>query len=263
MRDSVLTDTNIRRCQSLPEPEESFSYSSFLSKQRQLRSTYKAHPSWRSRKLKEWARSNTPSLIIARGTCLTRHETKDFATEMVALLRATKIPVIWTLSAKADSNSAWRSPVDILKQLVLQILHLNQSLLNDESPALNATRFQNATKESECFAILASVLSGLEKLYIVVDAEIMNREMASQISWTDAFNTMLEDLKAVSCKTVVKIVLVSSGNSPYISSSQPATFSDVTIRIEKGRRTATKRKHHFRSRGSQQGSNVLRPLLQH
>jgi hypothetical protein len=64
----------------------------------------------------------------------------------------------------------------------LQILHLNQSLLNDESPALNATRFHNATKESEWFTILASALSGLEKLYIVVDAEIMNRELASQIS---------------------------------------------------------------------------------
>lgn len=207
--------------------------------------------------------SNTPSLIIARGTCLTRHETKDFATEMVALLRATKIPVIWTLSAKADSSSAWRSPIEVLKQLVLQILHLNQSLLNDESPALNAARFQNATKESEWFAILASVLSGLEKLYIVVDAEIMNREMASQISWTDAFNTMLEDLKALSCKTVVKIVLVSYSNSPYISSSQPTTFGNVTVRIEKERRMATMRKHHFRSRGSQQGSNVLMPLLRH
>jgi hypothetical protein len=172
-----------------------------------------------------------------------------------------KYPSYWTLSAKANSDSAWRSLIEVLKQLVLQILHLNQSLLNEESPALNTTRFQNATKKSEWFAILASVLSGLEKLYIVVDAEIMNREMASQISWTDAFNTMLEDLKAVSCKTVVKIVLVSPGNSPYISSSHPSTFGDVTIRTEKGRRTATKRKHHFRSRGSQQGSNVLRPLL--
>jgi hypothetical protein len=140
---------------------------------------------------------------------------------------------------------------------------LNPSLLNDESPALNAARFQNATKESEWFAILASVLSGLETLYIVVDAEIMNREMASQISWTDAFNTMLEDLKAVSCKTVVKIVLVSYSNSPYISSSQSTTFGDVTVRIEKERRTATMRKRHFRSRGSQQGSSVLMPLLRH
>jgi hypothetical protein len=198
------------------------------------------------------------ALVIIKGSYLTRHETKDFAADMVALLRSMQIPVVWTLSAKAEGNIGWRSPVDVLKQLVLQVLYLNPSLLKDQSPALNAVRFQCSTTESEWFAILASVLNGIHQIYIVVDAEILNTEFSSQISWPDAFHKIFKDLMADSCKTIVKVVLISFGSSPYVSSHQSASFDDVTLRIERDRRM---RKHYFRSQRTYQGADVLRPFL--
>ena len=73
-----------------------------------------------------------------------------------------KIPMLWTLSVIEGGNLGWRSPVDILKQLVLPVLQLVQKLLlNDQSPALNPTRFQAASTESDGFELLGAVLEGI------------------------------------------------------------------------------------------------------
>jgi len=98
---------------------------------------------------------------MIKGSYLTRLETKDFAADLVALLRGIKIQVVWSLSAKAEGTLCWRSPVDVLKQLVLQILQLNHLLVDAQSPILNAARFQSARTEGDWFELLGSVLEGL------------------------------------------------------------------------------------------------------
>jgi hypothetical protein len=250
---------------SLPTPEDSFRHSTFLSKvrRRQLRKTaVQNHSSWRSQKLKDWASSNSSSLILVKGSCLTRHETKDFATDLVALLRTMKIPVAWTLSAKAAGSLGWRSPVDVLKQLVLQVLHLNQALLLEQSLALNAARFQSATTESDWFGLLGLVLRGLSQIFIAVDAEILSREFSSELFWPEAFLGVFQDLQTSSPTTTVKVVLVSFGATPYLS-SETSSLENITLRIEKDRRpgSAMVRKQHFRSFSRIQGAEALRPFL--
>ena len=256
----ILTFT---ACTSLPNPEETFHHCQFLSKRRRLCATGDAGLSWRSYKLKEWASSTTSSLIMVKGSCLTRHETKDFAADIVGLLHSIEIPVVWTLSAKAEGSLNWRSPIDVLKQLVLQVLQLNHSLLNDQSPALNAARFQSASTESDWFGLLGSVLEGLSQIYIVIDAEVLSREFCSQISWPNAFLQVFETLAAGCHKTIVKVVLVSFGNSPYLESASAALLNDVTIKIDNGRRPplGVRRKAQFRSATRRAGSDVLRPFL--
>jgi hypothetical protein len=246
---------------ALPSPEESFLYRQFLSARRRLRTNAEINACWRSPKIQEWASARTSSLILIKGSCLTRHETKDFAADIVGLLRKMNIPVVWTLSAKAEGNSGWRSPVDVLKQLVSQILHLNQALLNEQSVALNAVRFQSASTEIEWFELLSSVLPGLQQIYIVVDAEILSPEFSSQIAWPAAFLKLFEDLAARSCKTIIKVVLISFGATPYFSS--PSPLEDVSIRIDRDRRRGSlaKRKSRFRSVAQRQGSEYLRPYL--
>lgn len=247
---------------SLPNPEEVFRSSVFLSNRRRLRHKAVVHPSWRSQKLKEWAASKSSSVIIVRGSCLTRHETKDFATEIVVLLRSLKIPVIWTLSAKTEGNLDWRSPIDVLKQLVLQVLHVNHSLLKEQSSTLNAARFQSATTEADWFELLGLVLDGIPQVYIVVDAEILSRDFSSQISWPDTFFKIFQDMAARESKTIVKIVLISFGTSPYVFMSSGSALENITVRIDRDRRDiSTRKKLHFRSSGRGPGSEVLRPFL--
>ncbi|KAI9781875.1 MAG: hypothetical protein M1839_005669 [Geoglossum umbratile] len=250
---------------SLPNPEESFRHCQFLSNRRRLRITPNANPPWRSRKLQEWASARSCSFIMVKGSFITRHEAKDFASDMVSLLRQIKIPVVWTLSARAEWNSGWRSPVDVLKQLVLQVLHANRSLLAEQSSALNATRFQCATTELEWFELLTSVLSGIPQIYVVVDAEIMNPDFGSQVSWPNAFLKLFDDLVARGSKTIVKVVMISFRATPSMLLSIPTAVDKMTIRIDSDRRSSTlRRKPHYRSTHTtrqRQGSEVLRPFL--
>jgi hypothetical protein len=202
---------------------------------------------------------------MVKGSCLTRLETKDFAADLVALLRGIKIQVVWSLSAKADEALGWRSPVDVLKQLVLQVLQLNHSLVNEQSPILNAARFQSARTEGDWFELLGSVLEGLPQIYIIVDAEVLSKEFSSQIRWPEAFLHLFERLQGNFCKTVVKVVLVSLGNTPYLELPFASPLGKMTIMVKSGRRPGqvVRRKSKVRPPARHHALNSLKPFLLH
>lgn len=56
------------------------------------------------------------------------------------------------------------SVVDVLKQLVLQALRIDQSMLNERACALSAARFQSARTEAQWFDLLGSVIPGFPRL---------------------------------------------------------------------------------------------------
>lgn len=153
--------------------------------------------------------------------------------------------------------------MDVLKQLVLQALQLNHSLLSEQSISLNAAQFQSAMTEADWFKLLGLVLTGLQNIYIVVDAEILSREFSNNLFWPGAFLKLFDDLKARSCDAVVKVVLISFGASTYMSSSEFASVEDVTIKIDRERRAGNvvMRRQSARVAHQRQGSEALRPFL--
>lgn len=215
--------------------------------------------------MKEWAASASSSLVIVKGSYLTRLETKDFAADLVALLRGIKIHVVWSLSATAEGALGWRSPVDVLKQLVLQILQLNDSLVNEQSPSLNAARFQSARTEDDWFELLGLVLEGLPQIYIVVDAEVLSKEFSSQTPWPEAFLHLFKRLQGKLCKTVVKVVLVSLSHTPYLELPFASPLEKMTIMVKSGRRPGqvVRRKSKVRPPTHHHGLSSLKPFLLH
>lgn len=173
-----------------------------------------------------------------------------------------KIPVIWTLSAK-EGILEWRSPIDVLKQLVLQILRLNHSLLDEQSTTLNAARFQSAKTESEWFQLLGAVLKGIPEVYIVIDAEVLNREFSSQTSWPREFFRIFDHLQTEGRKTCVKVVLASFGSSPFTEQTSEFQLRDLTIRLDQRRPTppALRKKAKFRAATRKQASDMLKPFV--
>jgi len=202
---------------------------------------------------------------MIKGSYLTRLETKDFAADLVALLRGIKIQVVWSLSAKAEGTLCWRSPVDVLKQLVLQILQLNHLLVDAQSPILNAARFQSARTEGDWFELLGSVLEGLPQIYIVVDAEVLSKEFSSQVSWPEAFMHLFERLQEKFCKTVVKVVLVSLGHTPFLELPFASPLERMTVVVKSRRRTsqAMRRKLKGRHPARHHGLGSLKQFLLH
>jgi ABC-type enterochelin transport system permease subunit len=74
------------------------------------------------------------------------------------------------------TDERYRKPnsVDVLKQLVLQTLKLNRTMLDDYSSALSTLKFQTNTTEGEWLDLLGSVLLGLDQLYVVINMECLH-----------------------------------------------------------------------------------------
>jgi hypothetical protein len=159
--------------------------------------------------------------------------------------------------------------IPTVKQLVLQVLQINFSLINAQSPTLNAARFQTATTEQQWFDLLcvvAAVLIGLPQLYIVVDASILGQELGSEVKRPDAFHKLIKDLSKVCPKTAVKVVIASYGATSFIDNSLPEELENSTIHIDGHRRHMGHVRNKWPGRGygigpKRQCSSLLKPFI--
>ncbi|KAL1384178.1 hypothetical protein HDK64DRAFT_317591 [Phyllosticta capitalensis] len=161
-----------------------------------------------SRQLKSWGSSPESSIIHIVGSFQVRHVARDFAADMIDLVRETTIPVVWALQQQGKASEDCIA-VDVLKGLVSQVLTQNQTLLNEKSASICATKFQSARTESEWFSLLGHALNGLKDVCFVIDIEAMGLRDANQPSWTDAFHALFLALRTHNVPTKVKVVLVS------------------------------------------------------
>ncbi|OCL10284.1 hypothetical protein AOQ84DRAFT_402078, partial [Glonium stellatum] len=133
---------------SLPDPMKSYRYCLFMQKKRHLKSQSKRRSSLQSSpKLKFWFSAANSKLSIVEGSYCPRFEVKDFSVDMVERLRESGVPVIWALKATKSSATLQHlaSPLDILKSLILQSLHLNSAIHTEKAMGLSCARVQTAS----------------------------------------------------------------------------------------------------------------------
>jgi hypothetical protein len=224
---------------SLISPEDAFRFCQFRSNRRRQRTTLGMSPQWLSPQLHNWASIDQSSMLLVRGSPLHRHETKDFATDIVSLLRSVSVPVVWILGAPSRGETSV-SPVDVLKQLIFQVLQINMTLLNTKSSSLSAVRFQTAKTEADWFNILASVVVGLPQLFLIVDAGLIEHELNGEIKWPDGFKKMIRDLTKACPDTIAKVILLGYGSNPFLdTSSAEEDFGNSTIHINGQKRQSS------------------------
>ncbi|KAK8240491.1 hypothetical protein HDK90DRAFT_479884 [Phyllosticta capitalensis] len=161
-----------------------------------------------SKNLKSWGSSPESSIIHVVGSFQVRHVARDFAADMIDLVSEAKIPVVWALQQQGRAPDEYTA-VDVLKGLVSQVLTQNETLLNEKSASICATKFQSARTESEWFSLLGHALNGLKDVCFIIDIEAMGLRDADQPSWTDAFHALFLALRTHNVPTKVKVVLVS------------------------------------------------------
>jgi hypothetical protein len=107
-------------------------------------------------------KSPVSSVVLVCGNFCTRHQAKDIAVDTIDLALRENIPTAWVPN---PTDERYRKPnsVDVLKQLVLQTLKHNRTMLDDHSSALSTLKFQTTTTEGEWLDILDSVLLGLDQ----------------------------------------------------------------------------------------------------
>ncbi|KAK5657159.1 hypothetical protein OQA88_3216 [Cercophora sp. LCS_1] len=191
---------------NLPPPD---AVRNTLSAKRKLRLRRSSdHPSlYGSPLLQEWGALTSSSQILVDGSFSSRRTLRDFAVDVIDLVSSVDIPAVWALESNPCSEEEFVTS-DILKYLASQILQLNRSMADERSVSLSARRFQSARTEAEWFALLGTVMEGLEQVYLVVDLELVDRLGEGQSSWLRNFPLFFEQLRMRGVKTVVKVVFV-------------------------------------------------------
>ena len=196
-----------------PDPLVSLQKNRFL---RNRRATKHSSPSpserfWLDPKLEQWEGNAASSLVAVKGSYKLRFDVRDFCVNIVEYVRAATVPVIWALPTPSEKDADVRtySTLDLLKHLTWQILRLNTMLHAEASMSVTCARFQSATDEDQWFDLLASVTAGMDKIYVVIDVEILSSISAGRKSLPEAFLYMFAKLTDRGSKTVMKVVLVS------------------------------------------------------
>jgi hypothetical protein len=166
-----------------------------------------------------------------------------------------KLPVVWVLNPAREKRHRDPIAADIMKQLIFQILRLNQSILTERSISLSSARLQSATTEKQWFDILGSVIDGLDLVYIIIDIECLSSAMSDaseNFSWVAAFRKLFEDLRTKKIDTVVKVLLVS-----YLRplTTLPPAGSDIVFLPKQSKVTAQKKRLPMK-KSSMQGRKV-------
>jgi hypothetical protein len=169
------------------DPEASFTYCQSLLTRRRTRSGLGETQNRRIQaRLEGWAEGNSSSLLVLHGVTRAVADAKDLAFDVVGLIRESKVPVIWALPAELDMEEELTT-VAVLKTLVLQTLQIHPGILANKAPVLSPAHFRRATTESQWLNLLCTVLSGIPRIFIVVDAEKLFQNFHEDTSWPEEF----------------------------------------------------------------------------
>jgi hypothetical protein len=228
---------NVVSTPALADSHSSFQACLFMRNKRRLRSSPGIESLiLRDIRIQRWAASSQSSLIIVKGTHRSRFCIQDFCKNVIELLLNGDVPALWilrTIDRHERSTIQQPSTVHLLKALISQALKLNCALHTDYKLSSRLQMYLSATTESEWFALLASMLEGLPRVYVVIDIEALgpsHAELAANFSWAMVFLKLFQDLRTRGIKTLVKVVLVSYG-SPVLTRKIAAGGSDLIVQV--------------------------------
>jgi hypothetical protein len=120
------------------------------------------------------------------------------------MIRESGVSAIWGLSYNTSDESV--SLMGLLLSLVMQGLVLNPKVLNDGT--ISNYHFQQASTEDQCFKLLGGCLSGLSKLYIILDMAVVNAAVKYDERLASVFVQKFVNLLLARPERGVKLVIV-------------------------------------------------------
>jgi hypothetical protein len=189
----------------LPTSGESLGYCSSLKRRRQQR----AHLSPNEANLLQICASD-PEISIVIMQTPSQPLAKDFIVDLIGLIRASQVPVIWALRFPNFWDQTF-DLVDILRLLVLQALDLNPATLASDHP-LTLSHLRAAASQTEWLQILDRALYGLKEIYIVVDPDLLNftasHNAYKATRWIEALPQMISN---TSVKVITSAFCIDKG----------------------------------------------------
>ncbi|KAL3423911.1 hypothetical protein PVAG01_05658 [Phlyctema vagabunda] len=158
-------------------------------------------------KLREW-HQDRDAFPLLLANCTGLHTTpRDFCTELVDLLRDSKILVIWIIDHIDQDEDMVSSTNDLLLSLSLQALLLNPKALDQGYNSASIHHFAHLANEEQHFELLGRCLSGVPRMYIVMEVAVIRAAVGYQDSKADSFMKRFLDFLTRLPGREVKLVL--------------------------------------------------------
>ncbi|KAL7957135.1 hypothetical protein V8C34DRAFT_191020 [Trichoderma compactum] len=226
----------------LPDPVKAFQLVLFVSRRQQLKSSIKGAAFWLDSRIQKWNKSKDSSLVIINGTWKARFHLQSFCAKSITILFDAKCPVIWALKAlnvdRTAADQAQVSTIDLLKYIISQAISTNKSIHTDAALVPRLMAHIDARSEEDWINILASVLQGISRLYIMIDVEVLSPDLVTLTEdfWPTAFLKMFSKLSARNIGTIVKVALISYG-SPLLKGPFKKDCQDLVVSVGGVRQT--------------------------
>lgn len=190
-----------------------FQNASLLRKVRRT-STIKCAPFWNSPQLHLWDHSPSHSSVILSSTFRDRLSVRDFYVGAIEQLRQSNIPVLWTIEQKDQRHDVF----EMLKSLISQAISIISSIHTHVLLTTYLRAFNSALCVEDYTILLAEIMSHLDLLYIIVDANALSSEQ-------------IEDCRTSLCKvsrslsehtqtTKLKVMIVGHGLSRGVAQAK-------------------------------------------
>lgn len=119
--------------------------------------------------LQRWVEYPPSSAVILEGLRTQRSLIQDASTEIVQIVRATNIPILYLVDVMGSGRSRCLSSIETLDLLTIQAIKQNTNLQNERSFSAMIARVRDAVDFEARVSVLASALEGLSGVYILVN----------------------------------------------------------------------------------------------
>lgn len=184
--------------------------------------------------LSQWISTEGSALFVVRVALRAEAKAKNFAVEVIKMLRPLPYGVIWNLSlSKSQGNSATLQ--DLIKSLIFQALVHDPTILQKHSTELDATKFISTHTEAEWISLLSKLLSRLSKCFIVIEAQVIFQINREDPAWAAQFFQLFQNLidQAASLGNTLKILVLGYGTQHLTLQNLPSSGNRILSSIQR------------------------------
>lgn len=197
---------------------------------------------WLSPMLKDWSLSEQSALIAVQGSFLLSPALQDFSVSVIQQLREANVPVLWALRGSHPTDQRSNSITDLLKYLIVQIIHMSQELQTEKDLALRCSQLHTPRAVQEWFELFKRAIQGLDlrQMYLVLDLETLDHDGDSE----ESFELLLELQKWIpSLSMKLKIVVITSSSNWSSHSSYELYCPTVAVTATRQGKERRRTKH--------------------
>lgn len=164
-----------------------------------------------------WISAEGSSLFLVKVGPRAGAKAKEFAADVVKLLRERSLHVVWNISPLLPGNGL-PSIVEVLRSLVFQLLRQNSALLHDHLQELNFSKFAADHTDAEWEDLLLKIFSRLPNCFVVMEAQDLFAANKGDEDWATSFLQLFQRIVDQVAKTgnSLKVLLVGYDTMYYL-----------------------------------------------